>query len=135
MKTNTPAPCAEQWSLFDSTDIYDHQEAREICANCPIQLHCATLLIDVKREGGIFGQPEGTWAGQLLIAPSLTKRQEANRRRTEAQREADEAAYSDEEAKHAHNQYQAGIRNQWTLVGHRVHQRRTKRRQRSDGAA
>lgn len=135
MKSNMPVPCAGKWDLFDSSDFYDHLEAREICANCPAQLECATLVIDVKREGGIFGQPEGTWAGQLLVAPSLANRREANRRRSEAQREADEAAYDDDQARIAHSQYQAGIRNEWTLVGHRVYQRRSKRRQRSDGAA
>ncbi len=64
------ARCAGQWWLFDSTDLRDHAEARNLCASCPVLRSCAGLLRDVQETTaglrGSGGGPQGTWAGKLL---------------------------------------------------------------------
>lgn len=57
-------PCYGMWQLFDATDWASHQEARNLCAQCPIIAACAQLLNDVIRESGSHGAPDGTWAGR-----------------------------------------------------------------------
>lgn len=135
MPADTPVPCAGEWRIFDSMDLYDHIEAKALCDTCPVLRECATLLADVKREGGILGQPEGTWAGKLHEPPNLTTRQRANQRRNAEREAAEEAAFDDDAARIAHSQYQNGNRTEWTRTGHKVYQRRNKRKQRAEGAA
>lgn len=64
----TLPPCASCPPLFESTDLYDHMQAKKICDACPMIEACADLLADVKLAYGYGYQygPRGTWAGQLL---------------------------------------------------------------------
>lgn len=68
MKNMERANCIGQWSLFDSRDLNDHHEARQLCVTCPVILECAATLRDVLRQatGGPFHGPQGTWAGRLI---------------------------------------------------------------------
>lgn len=68
MRNLEGAKCVGKWSLFDSRNLNDHLEARELCKTCPVQLACAGLLHEVMHEssGGATGMPQGTWAGRLL---------------------------------------------------------------------
>lgn len=124
-------PCYGQHELFDSMDIYNHRVAKAICDTCPIILECGRNLAETKKLGGLYGQPEGTWAGQLQSTAGDREQRRAYYRRThDAQVEAEDARYDDDQARTASSDYKAGIRNDWTTTGHRVHQRRMKRQQR-----
>lgn len=65
------APCVGRSELFDSRDLNDHQEAKQLCRTCPIILECAGLLRDAlaavtdRHNGG----PQGTWAGRFVGRP------------------------------------------------------------------
>lgn len=62
------AKCAGKWWLFDSTDILDHAEARQMCAACPVVAECRRVLSEASQiayGGGKGGYLQGTWAGQL----------------------------------------------------------------------
>lgn len=59
------ARCADTYlaPLFDSTSVYDHLEAREYCATCPVIEACEQR----RRESrDAKGMPQGTWAGRLF---------------------------------------------------------------------
>lgn len=117
----TPPPCAGRWELFDSTDVLDHREARELCNACPMLADCHDRLLAASKHvyGGPEYGPRGTWAGTLIGGP-----------RTSARRaQAEEAMFSEEEAREAHAKYAAGFRDARTLVGERVYNRRSKRAQ------
>lgn len=126
-----PPPCAGQWALFDSTEAADHREASRLCAECPIRFECASKVAELCRESGPYGQPEGTWAGQLYESPIGQAARNNHLRRNREREAAEEAAYTEEQARVAHRDYQKGFRDEWSRVGHRVYQRRQKRRQRS----
>ena len=54
--------------LFASTHLTAHEEAKKLCAVCPVIASCFKLLEDTKRDFG-YGPnvgPEGTWAGLLV---------------------------------------------------------------------
>ena len=111
-------PCYGKSALFDSTDLYDHEAAKELCMACPTLTACMAHLLEVKRTSGPFGQPEGTWAGELLEDKRPAERR--SRRRMFL----DDQMYDDQDAKTAHAQYVAGMRNDWTETGERVYQAR-----------
>lgn len=129
-------PCAGMHELFDSTDERDHQAARAYCTACPMLNECARLLEDVRASAGRYGQPEGTWAGELLIdrehhytgdtAPSIVRMMRT---------EDEDARYSKFDAARAHREYLNGMRSEWINTGERVWQRAKKRRQRAKGSA
>lgn len=110
------AACAGKWELFDSTDIFDHREAALLCSTCPMLLACSALLENVMASSHPSGRPAGTWAGKLIGAGSLA-----------AVRGDEERAYTDEAARAAHARYIAGRRDEWTVIGHRVWDRRYRR--------
>ena len=132
MSTFDRAPCVGKHDLFDSVDLADHALAREICADCPIQLDCARRLGEMIRGAGYYGHPEGTWAGRLVIDGNDRNQTRRRARAARAdQRDAEEAAYTDAEALQAHSAYSAGDKSIWASVGHRVYGRRQKRRLRA----
>ncbi len=61
------APCIGKWWLFESTDPFDHIEAKQHCNHCPLLDACAQILEEEKAKPlARYGGPEGTWAGQLV---------------------------------------------------------------------
>lgn len=131
---NTAAPCAGKWELFDSVDAADHAEAKALCDICPHILACARELGLVKQGAGIYGHPEGTWAGRLERPRHWRTIRDENSESRNARIVEEDALYDHEQSRIAHNAYSAGDRTEWARVGHRVYQRNVKRRQR-DGAA
>lgn len=120
------APCHGQSVRFDSTLLAEHMEAAKLCATCPVIDACQRLLEDSQnawqhRSGG----PEGTWAGQLVIAGRVVTASRLMRVH------AEEEAYSEEEARRAHALFWHGHRDEWTLAGERTYQRRAERNQRA----
>lgn len=117
-------PCYGLHDLFDSVELEDHRAARAICAACPTLLACMSNLTAVQRDAGSYGQPEGTWAGQLLIDKRPMER------RTRRRMHLDDQLYDSGQARTAHAQYVAGCRDDWTQTGERVYQARKKRESR-----
>ncbi len=72
--------CAGRWELFDSTDLADHAEARDLCSRCPVLLRCAQQLrAEQEATAGLRGSgggPSGTWAGKLLGRKGYGTRQQ-----------------------------------------------------------
>ena len=125
-------PCTGQHALFDSTDVTDHLKAREICAGCPLIEACRENVADILANAGYYGHPEGTWAGELQLSGRYGRsviRNHAREMRTQ-QKMFEESLYTDDDARAAHAAYTRGDRGQWASVGHKVYQRRAKRRQR-----
>jgi len=62
---DTPrALCAGQWDLFDSTEPATHEEAKQLCAHCPIAANCTDLARNLRDS--IYGAGlVGTWGGKL----------------------------------------------------------------------
>lgn len=65
------ARCRGRSALWDSNDLYDHQEAAAECAICPALDACRTLLRETQADIGTAmqaagGGPCGTWAGELI---------------------------------------------------------------------
>lgn len=54
------SPCTSDPRLFDSTELYDHYEARELCAQCTTRSGCALIGL---------GDPDasGTYGGVLVV--------------------------------------------------------------------
>lgn len=124
MLPDTPTPCYGKHALFDSINPADHHAARALCLACPLTRACAQLLEDTTASGGVYGHPEGTWAGQLITPPT-----EVTRKRLSAISRAEhigteDARYTDETARQAHSAYSAGDRSEWATTGHRVYDRR-----------
>lgn len=130
--TGAPPPCAGEHVLFDSVDPCDHAVARQLCDTCPLADACRDRLAQVLATADYYGQPEGTWAGQLLA--DLNGRNRRKRRlAAEPQAErihAEDAAYSKRDARQAHAAYGAGDTSDWAAIGNRVYGRRLKRAQR-----
>ena len=59
-------PCVGKSDLFDSTDARDHAEAKALCEQCPALASCFAELT-ATRHTGAYADPQGTWAGQLLV--------------------------------------------------------------------
>lgn len=136
MTTLDQAACVGRHALFDSTRPEDHNEARAICATCPVIDACRQRLADMKAIAAYYTQPEGTWAGELYL--SGDNRNQIRRAAKEARSvriAREDAAFSDREARQAHAAYTAGDRSGWALMGHRVYGRRRKRRNRASGVA
>lgn len=113
---HTP-PCSGRWELFDSVHAADHMEARALCATCPVIDACRQLAANVASTAQPKCGPQGTWAGQLLIAE-----------RTLNQRREEEARWSDDAARAARNRYEAGHRDPVSTEGKRVWERRRRNR-------
>lgn len=118
------AACAGKWELFDSTDFFDHRQARRICISCPLIEQCRATLRDTRaRALDAANGPRGTWAGELVGSAVPNAHRLA----------AEEAMFNEVEAKAAHAKWAhtpASLRD--TLpdriaLGERVYQRRTKR--------
>lgn len=118
--TTTP-PCTGKWDLFDSTDPRKHTEARALCASCPMLQECYERL-QLSLQVDTSARPRGTWAGMLLGrgSESLVDRRDRVAR--------EDAIYSEREALDAHNAYSRGERGAWAVIGHRVWDRRYRRR-------
>lgn len=114
-------PCYGQAELFDSVEVADHEEARDICAGCPVKAACADALQDAKRQYG-NGAPDGTWAGVLY----KNGRQVAVKVKStrSARIAAEDAAYTDVEARRAKAAYMRGRKDPWVMAGYRVYKRR-----------
>lgn len=67
MVTLDVAPCTSDPRLFDSTELYDHYEARELCANCPRRTSCASIGIGDRDACGTYG-------GVLIVHGKLAVR-------------------------------------------------------------
>lgn len=71
---NAPTPCHGRATLFEATTIAAHEEARALCATCPVLAACEATLRDTMRAHGYgphYG-PRGTWAGRLVSKPAAT---------------------------------------------------------------
>lgn len=122
------APCSGKSRLFDSTLISDHMEAAKLCAACPMVPTCqARLEESLAAWSGRSGKPEGTWAGQLVIAGKVA----TDRVMRVAQ---EERLFSAEDARRAHAAFWRGERGDWVEAGERTYQRRAERRQRAERA-
>jgi hypothetical protein len=124
----TIPPCAGKWSLFDSTEPRNHAKARALCAACPVILECYERL-QLSLQVDTSARPRGTWAGMLIgrAAESVVDRRERIAR--------EDAIYSEREALDAHNAYSRGERGAWAITGHRVWDRRYRRRRNQQEAA
>lgn len=121
---STP-PCHGKSPLFDSTLLSDHIEAVESCTVCPIVELCQTRLEECLSSWcGRSGGPEGTWAGQLIIAGKVA----TDRIMRVA---AEEKAFSEDDARIAHAAFWRGERDDWTVAGERTYQRRAERAKRA----
>jgi hypothetical protein len=49
------SPCTSDPRLFDSIELYDHYEARELCANCTTRRGCALIGLGDKEASGTYG--------------------------------------------------------------------------------
>lgn len=123
---NTP-PCAGRWELFDSIDHADHRRARALCGICPMRATCLAELEAATEAShcGIKYGPRGTWAGLLVGLPRMS----VQRAR------AEEEMFTEADARQAHARYAAGIRDDRTVIGERVYNRRKKRTRRNDRSA
>ena len=104
-------PCTGLSWLFDSIHPLDHIEARKLCATCPVTAWC-----DSRRDRW----SEGTWAGRLYGANAYAMR-----------RLREEQMFNEAEARAAHARFWAGERDDHTLAGERVYQRRNARKNRT----
>ncbi len=119
------SPCAGQSRLFDSTLLTDHMEAAKLCATCPMIAECQERLEECASSWeGRSGGPEGTWAGQLIIAGKVATYRVMRI-------DVEERLFSDEDARRAHAAFWRGLRDDWTTAGERTYQRRSERRQRA----
>ena len=117
-------PCAGKWQLFDSTHPDDHELARQFCVACPLIGECRRQLEQARVSGRTAirgGGPRGTWAGQLMGGPD---------RVSTAKHAEEEARYDEDDARRAHARFIAGERDEWTVIGNRVYDRRRTRRRR-----
>lgn len=72
------AACAGAWSLFDSTDIRDHEQAKKRCATCPAFTACRQILRQETSSYPWGGSgPVGAWAGELLGSPRNNRKRAA----------------------------------------------------------
>lgn len=49
------APCTSDPRLFDSIELYDHYEARELCARCSRRTSCALIGLGDRDADGTYG--------------------------------------------------------------------------------
>jgi hypothetical protein len=129
VEADVRAACAGQWELFDSTDPFDHQTAAAICETCPIRRDCDETLAKAKRAAHhelVRYGPTGTWAGQLVGGDGRNPYRLA----------AEEQMFTEDELRKAHRRHAAGLRDDRTVMGERVYQRKRARikRDRKDAA-
>ena len=125
----TYPPCAGQWKLFDSVDLFDHQRARAMCQTCPLIDACRSRLNLARDEQHANYGPQGTWAGELVGGLS---RQACRDKEVIA---AQEESYTPNEVRRAHAAYNRGDRDEWALIGHRIYERQRNRKRREKAAA
>lgn len=120
----TGAPCQQEPELWESSDIWDHVEARQGCTRCPHLGACEQLRREVYDESHPHGRPRGTWAGRFFdargqyVPPPTTERP---------------PEFTYEQAKAAHSQYETNRVNKaknsdWVMFGERAYQRMRNRK-------
>lgn len=133
-RVDTSGPvCSTFPDLFDSTDELAHAWAALACSTCPLRATWCTPYRDglLAKRMPLYG----TWAGMLLdgtVPPARNRGLSAERAR---QVEAEDDAYDEELARQAHRQYARGLRDEWTVTGEHVWQRRRKRAARAASKA
>ncbi len=66
--TDTTLPCTKAgWAVYDSTDAFDHLQARVGCMACPVRRGCLRLAEAIADEVGWAKAPSGTWGGVLWV--------------------------------------------------------------------
>ena len=113
---STP-PCTGKHEIFDSTHWLDHRMASAICADCPMIEACRDRLAETRELSVYGGDPEGTWAGELI-----------GYRRNSRHLLIEEEMFSDADARAAHAAWNRGDRSHRAGIGERVYQRRIKRK-------
>lgn len=63
------ARCLGKSELFESTHLFDHNQAVKLCLGCDFIGECAKRLEHAvaNQLGGRGSGPDGTWAGHLVI--------------------------------------------------------------------
>lgn len=116
------APCYGMGDLFDSTEILDHIQARQICATCPIRATvCRQRAETAVALAPVGGGPGGTWHGELYRGGKVSTAAANEIRRLE-----EDARYSDTEARRCANLWHDGDRSEWVATGRRVYERRNR---------
>ena len=61
---------------FDSTDLIEHMDARELCSSCPFLDGCRQLAHDIAQTPAASWAkiPSGTWGGELWKNGTLVSR-------------------------------------------------------------
>lgn len=49
------APCSSSPRLFDSIDLLDHYEARELCVHCSRSTSCPLIALGDRDASGTYG--------------------------------------------------------------------------------
>jgi hypothetical protein len=124
------APCTNNPTLFESTNLNDHADAKlhclgrrrpdgsQITAPCPILTECRRILDQTLAD---FPRgPEGTWAGMFIAAGT----HKAPPTRDLARIADEEDTYTVEDARKARTAYKRGERTPWVLAGNRTYKRR-----------
>lgn len=65
-------PCTADPKLFDSIELYDHYEARELCSRCTTRTSCALIGLGDRDASGTYG-------GVLLVQGKVAVRIRAGR--------------------------------------------------------
>lgn len=117
----TPPPCAGLHELFDSIDLVDHREARNICDTCPLIAACRAELEATRaaaKPGRDYG-PQGTWAGELIGS---------NGRISPARALAEADMFTPAELRAGHSAYTRGDRSPRSVLAERIYQRKRSRK-------
>ena len=119
------ALCVGKSDLFDSTDPGHHEQARKLCADCPVSSWCAEQASMALKAAGSRAHRRGavlvgTWAGRLY----------GNGANDPARIAIEEGMFNPDEAREAHRAWSRGERDDRTRIGERVYQRHRARVQR-----
>lgn len=126
---NARPACEGRWELFDSLEPSAHAQAAELCATCPMQRECGSILAAAKLNAPSgYAGPQGTWAGRLVGSARATNVDAGLLAR-------EEGLYDEREAKDAHAAYLRGDRGAWASTGQRVYDRRLRRAKRARAAS
>lgn len=126
----TGAPCQDNPELWESTNPWDHVEARIGCRKCDHLLPCRLLYLDVLAASDPGGRPAGTWAALFFDSRGQQKQAPDGDRPP--------SDYTEEQARAAHSQYVFNRRNrkpqtEWVVMGERAYQRNVKQSRRAAG--
>lgn len=122
LPSETLHPCYGKSALFDSTEANDHYEARALCATCPMIDACRDLLAKAKKSSVAGGRPIGTWAGELMRTNPKPRPEDLAEQN---------AAFTELEARLCHNAFNGGARDEHTVIGNRVYERRARARRKA----